>query len=357
MDSLTQLVLGGAVAVIGLGRAIGPRRAALVGGLLGTLPDLDVVIRYADPVDSFTLHRGFSHSLLIQALLTPLIAELLRRVLPGPPGRARLWLTVYLCLATHALLDAMTVYGTQLLWPLSREPFGVGSVFIIDPLYTLPLLAAFLWAALRKDWSARLGRATALALVVSTAYLGWSALAQRLALREGERALQAAGIEPARLLATPTPFNTLLWRVIAMDGAHYHNLYVPAFGGAEELALLAHPSGAALADCLDGSTAFRRLAAFSHGFWRLDQVDGRIVFSDLRMGLTPNYVFRFALAERDAAGFAPIAPERLRQASRSAPGDLDWLLGSLAGAVAVRPAEASALASAPPSAAAACAGQ
>src|SRR3546814_6478712 len=45
-------------------------------------------------------------------------------------------------LLTHPLLDALTVYGTQLLWPLPLRPVMWSSVFIIDPLYTVWLLLA-----------------------------------------------------------------------------------------------------------------------------------------------------------------------------------------------------------------------
>ncbi|XOT98672.1 metal-dependent hydrolase, partial [Alcaligenes pakistanensis] len=45
-------------------------------------------------------------------------------------------------LITHPLLDAFTSYGTQLLWPLAATPATWSSIFIIDPLYTLPLLIA-----------------------------------------------------------------------------------------------------------------------------------------------------------------------------------------------------------------------
>lgn len=42
--------------------------------------------------------------------------------------------------------DPITVYGTQPVLPFSYHPFGVGSVFIIDPLCKLPLLAGAGWA-------------------------------------------------------------------------------------------------------------------------------------------------------------------------------------------------------------------
>ena len=59
-----------------------------------------------------------------------------------------------LVLFTHPLLDTLTIYGTQLLQPFSDHPFGVGSVFMIDSLYTVPLTVGAV-AALRLK-SARL---------------------------------------------------------------------------------------------------------------------------------------------------------------------------------------------------------
>ena len=78
----------------------------------------------------------------MHALATPVIGEGLFRVLKtrrARPGLRRLaYFAVFLCLTTHALLDALTIYGTQLFWPVWKEPIALGSMFIIDPAYTLP---------------------------------------------------------------------------------------------------------------------------------------------------------------------------------------------------------------------------
>ncbi|MGI9205351.1 MAG: metal-dependent hydrolase, partial [Woeseiaceae bacterium] len=53
MDSLSQAVLGASVA--GVCAPAGHRRKALLAGaMLGTLPDLDVLIDYGDAVRNFT---------------------------------------------------------------------------------------------------------------------------------------------------------------------------------------------------------------------------------------------------------------------------------------------------------------
>ena len=84
------------------------------------------------------------------ALLTPLMALLIRKIHPADADHRKGWYAlVYLAFLTHVLLDSCTIYGTQIFWPLSEYPMTWGSIFIIDPLYTLPLLlglGAFVWS-------------------------------------------------------------------------------------------------------------------------------------------------------------------------------------------------------------------
>lgn len=341
MDSVTQFALGAGIGAAVLGLRMGLRKAVLAGGLLGSLPDSDVFWPFDNAVDSFVLHRSATHSLIVHALATPLLGEALHRLARSPGlERARAYWAVFLCLTTHALLDSLTIYGTQLFWPVWKEPFGLGSVFIIDPLYTLPFLVLLVWALIQGHWSARFGRATAAVLTLTTAYLAWGMAAQQWAERRAEGLLARSAIEPERIIATATPFNTLFWRVIAVEGPRYYNLYVPLLGSADNVTSYAHPRGPEdPGECLAGNGHAAALRAFTDGFYRLDWEKERLVFSDLRMGLTPSYVFRFALAEHAGSGFTDIEPERIRS-PRGAPGDYAWLWRGIRGGPAARPAEA-----------------
>src|SRR5690606_34152133 len=124
MDSLSQLLLGAACTAACV-PARHRRAGLLAGAALGTLPDLDVLplsLLDLDPVQQMTLHRGASHSLLVLPLLALALWWLLRR---WPPVREapRAWLLgMALALVTHPLLDAFTVYGTQLAWPFEPPP-------------------------------------------------------------------------------------------------------------------------------------------------------------------------------------------------------------------------------------------
>lgn len=295
MDSLTQVVLGA-----GIAGAIAPRghrrKALLIGAALGTLPDLDVLIDYGDAVDNFTRHRGFSHSLLVLtpfALLLWWILKKTWRPVREAPGR---WLAVVvLALVTHPLLDAHTAYGTQLLWPLQTPPVSWATIFIIDPLYTLPLLLGVLVMAIvpNRDWSRSLLRVT---LALSCVYLAWSWAAQGIVRQDARKALAARGLEEAPLFVTPAPFNTLLWRIVVMTPGGYLEGFDSLLVDEPSLGFTAFGSDDAALRAASDIPAVARLLWFSHGFVKAEVDEGRLLISDLRMGQEPFYVFTHAVA-------------------------------------------------------------
>ncbi len=148
MDSLTQLTAGAAVGEAVLGPKVG-RKAMLWGAVLGTLPDLDVLLPVDGPVEAFVSHRGFSHSLFLLALLSIPAGWLISRIHRDSPKHTVGWmLLAFLVFQSSVLIDFLTVYGTQIFWPFDTTPRAWPIFFIIDPLFTLPLLVGCLAALL-----------------------------------------------------------------------------------------------------------------------------------------------------------------------------------------------------------------
>ncbi|QKE62777.1 metal-dependent hydrolase [Aquipseudomonas campi] len=317
MDSLTQAVLGASIQGALLGRWQG-RRALLYGAILGTLPDLDVLIDYGDAVADMTYHRGFSHSLLVLSALALLITLVARRLQPNPGYSARrLFLTIWLALITHPLLDAFTSYGTQLLWPIALPPVAWSSVFIIDPLYTLPLLVAVI-AGLLRGLRERPQWLAICALGVSSLYLAFTVAGKWMAEQKVEQVLAQRGIQAEQLFSTPTPFNSLLWRVIVIDGEHYHEALVGWLDD-KPPQLERIPRGTALAKPLQHSPQHARLAWFTHDVLRYDQIGDQLIVTDLRLGMTGYHPFRFIFAERRDGRWQPLANVERLPFSRGQP--------------------------------------
>ena len=319
MDSVTHLFYGGAIAA-----AIAPpqhRRAALLAGMaLNTLPDLDVLpLMFSDdPVLRMTWHRSATHSWLV----LPFIAWALWAFFRSRGGRVaaeprRWWWAIFACLMAHPLLDSFTVYGTQLLWPLPMRPLMWSSLFIVDPLFTLPWLLAFLVA-----WFARERRFGQYALVagitLGTAYVGWSLAAKRQVELVADASLASAGLDAAPRFSVPMPLSPWRWKVVAMtrDG------YVEgerSLSDAGPMEFASHRSDVQALSSAAAIPSVQRLAWFNHGFMRADVRDGELQLADLRMGDEPDYPFRFAVAVRQPGGWHAITPVDVeRENSRKA---------------------------------------
>lgn len=301
MDSLSQIALGAAVSVAAFQRPIRNKQiklwqAAAAGAVFGTLPDLDVLISHGDPVSDMTLHRTESHSLFYLTLLSPLFAWLWVRLLRNPALFKPALLATWLVLLTHPLLDTLTIYGTQLALPFSDHPFGTGSIFVIDPLYTLPLLIGTGLALFNKKL-----RWNKLGLALSSAYLLFGLVAQQWTYAQVKQQIADADLDPDKLLVTATPFNTLLWRAVALKDGEYMEAYYSLLDGPSPIQWRSFPRDNSLIEQWKDNAAVARLAWFSHGFYQLEQKGDQVLLTDLRMGMAPFYSFSFVVADGNQA--------------------------------------------------------
>jgi inner membrane protein len=312
MDSVTQIALGAAIGEATLGRRIG-NRAILWGGLCGLFPDLDLLIPFDNAVKTFTYHRGFSHSLFVLTALTPVFVWLILKMHPGTREyRTRWFALVFLALVTHVLLDGLTVYGTQMLWPLSTPPVMWSTLFIIDPVYSIPLIGGVLAAAIMSRKGGRGHRFNTFCLILSTLYLAWSIGAKLHVDDTVKDALSRQNIEYQSILTVPTPFNTVLWRVLVMDDRGYYEGFYSLLDNSETIRFNHHPSDEQLLDGLADHWPVQRLRWFTHGFYSVQQRDRAIIIKDLRMGFEPTYFFQFKVGEMGNPHSIPTEGERIR---------------------------------------------
>lgn len=304
MDSVTQVVLGSTVAYATLGSKLG-RKSLLVGAAFGTLPDLDVLINFGGDVENFVQHRSFSHSFLVQMLLSPLLAWLMLKMQWAKEvSWRRCAIAIFLILSTHSLLDSFTVYGTQLLWPLSTYPFGISSIFIIDPVYSIPLLISFIALCFirRRSFAHRINN---FALVISSLYLVWGLAAKWHIDNKIFQSLSADNITFKHFESTPTPFNTLLWRAVAVTEFGHYEIYASVFDDVEDIDVQFYPSANELLLQLSEAKQVDLLQRFTKGLYGVYQHDDKLIMSDLRMGIEGYYVFSFVVAKQQEQQLIP----------------------------------------------------
>ena len=288
MDPVSHGALGAAIGYAGWGGRLGAR-AAWAGALAGTAPDLDVLIRSAnDPLLAIEYHRNFTHALAFAPLGALLVVALCYAWRRSARGQlAALWALGTAAWMSHGWLDAMTSYGTMLWWPFSRERVGWDVISVIDPVFTLPLLAGLgvaLWLK-RRAWAAA-------AVGAAVAVLALGAVQHQRALGVQARMASARGHVIERTEVMPAFASQTVWRSLYESGGRLHSdrIRVPWWGRVTwvEGSSLERVEFADLSDTERarnaGTRAFERFEWFSDG-WLARAPGAPQVIGDMRYSM------------------------------------------------------------------------
>jgi len=290
VDPISQAAIG-ATAAQSLSPKTGLKAALLAGAIGGTMPDLDVLIRSTDdPLLFLDYHRHFTHSLAFIPLGGVIAAAVARVVLRGRRSLKQLWAPATLGWATHGLLDSCTSYGTFLLWPFSSARIAWHNVAIIDPLFTLPLVAGALLAMRRKNRT--LARA---AFTWGVLYLLFGAVQRDRAAAVYASVQAERGHKATRAEVKPSLANNFLFRGFYLHNGRYYadSIRVPWVGEpkvyqGESIETIDIDKLTAELPALHADD-IRRFARFSKGYLVRDPRQPGII-SDFRYAAVPNQI-------------------------------------------------------------------
>ena len=302
MDSVTQIVLGAAVGEVVLGKKVG-NKAMLYGAIAGTIPDLDVLAsHFTDTVSALAIHRGFTHSIVFSVLFAPVFGWLVSRYETLGDFKRWSWLFLW-AFVTHPILDAHTTWGTQLFWPLDIR-LAFKTIFVIDPLYTLPFLVFLIIAMLQKRTTEKRHFYNRLGLYMSSSYLILTFLLKWIAFSQFESALKTQNIAYTQLDTRPSPMNTILWSAnVETENAYLLGNY--SFFDTKPITFESYPKNHELLGDLMENEVVQRMIAIAEGWYTVSTKDGQLYFNDLRFGLLslePNaqdFVFKYQIEDDD----------------------------------------------------------
>ena len=241
-------------------------------------------------------------------LLTPVLGKMIARFYRDGPATWRHWSWfAFAVLFTHPILDCFTTYGTQIFQPFSNYPVSFSTIFIIDPLYTLPLIGGLFLALRNPPESPKRRLANHLGLFLSCFYLLVTVVNKNIATTTFAEALEQRGLAYERIATRPTPLNTLLWYAQANDGDGYWIGLYSLLDGNRPSEFKRLDNNAHLLDGLTDHADVERLLWFARGFYTVQRKDSVIVFNDIRFGRSDGwlrddgaYVFSFHI-QRDPA--------------------------------------------------------
>lgn len=309
MDSLTHATLGACIGRLMLGKPLG-RKALLWGVVAQNMPDIDGVANLWLPTSEGLLaHRGLTHSLPVGLVAAAGFALIAHRWQRSSGVSAWQWFVFFAVqLSIHDLIDTTNAYGTGLLEPFSHERFSVHLLYVLDPLFTLPLLVSTL-VLLGYHRRYNVGRAWAVAgLTWALLYVGIAFISKTITNRDIRQSLLAVNIPETQFFITPTPFNSLLWYAVAKNKSGYSVGYRSVFDKPDHrTAFTFFPQQKPLLAGIRASAEVSRLVRFADGYYTVER-DGRGLAIDvLRFGQAGGwqhsaapFVFRYQLGNETA---------------------------------------------------------
>lgn len=319
MDSFTQIALGIAIAEVCAGKKL-KNKTVLYGAVLGTIPDLDIVVGlFLNPVDAILIHRGISHSLFLFLFLSPILGWIISKIERDKINFIQASGMVFWCLFTHVILDLFTSWGTQILWPLDYR-FALKTIFVIDPLYTIPLVISLITVWKTKDTILR-KKYIIRGLFISSSYLLLSCFIKVYALNQFEKALLKQGIEYSEIIVKPTAFNLILWNANVATQENYllgdYSLF-----DTQPISFTAYSKNKILESQLNGNSDFEKLKKASEGWYIISQKNQSLYFNDLRFGLlndnpkNPQFAFSYQFIRNNDDLKAVEVPKNKRDGKR-----------------------------------------
>jgi inner membrane protein len=284
MDSVTQIVLGAAVGEAILGKKVG-NKAILWGAIAGTIPDLDVFMRFfVDNLTATEMHRSFSHSILFSIIFSPFLGWLASKIHSKNNLGWKPWSKLMFgALVTHPLLDAHTNWGTQLFWPFDYK-VAYNNIFIIDPFYTIPFMVFLILAMRLKRDDPKRRKLNNLGLIISTAYMVITIVFKSIGYHHFVDNLNKKGIKFSEIETNPTPFNSFLWIATIETKENYLVGYYSIFDGADEIEFTEFDKNHKLLGNMEGEDIVKRLIKLSEGWYVVIDKGDKIYFNDMRFG-------------------------------------------------------------------------
>lgn len=227
MDPLTHALSGALLARIASPtlRTAHPPHPALplrgqvaAGFFAATFPDIDLVLRLIDTLTYLNWHQGPTHSLILLPVWAGLLAWLFSRFSRGRFGWRLFYRPVCLGLAIHIVGDSITSYGLMLFAPISTERYSLPLVFVIDPWFSLIIVAG-----LAGSWHWPQQKIAAIsALAVLCGYVVFLTSLHQQATAIAHRYVESQAIQPMHITVLPQPLSPFHWKIIIRDHETYY---------------------------------------------------------------------------------------------------------------------------------------
>ena len=285
MDSLTHIALGACMGEAFAGKTVG-RKAMLWGALAQSIPDVDFLASlWMNTTDNLLAHRGFTHSLLFCALITPLFSFFAERWHRPHNISYKKWAAFFgSVIFVHLFIDAFNNYGVGWFEPFNHFRISFNAIYVADPFFSIWPGIAFVALILLKRKSHKRNFWWKFGLGMSFLYLSYC-VANKLKINADVKEILARQhIEHTRYFTTPAPLQNWLWFVVAGNDQGYYTGYRSLLDKEKFIPFEYFPRKDSLLQPQKNDEDLPKLIRFSQQFYTVEKYKDTLVFNDLRFG-------------------------------------------------------------------------
>ncbi|SFE45885.1 metal-dependent hydrolase [Nitrosomonas sp. Nm166] len=200
-----------------------PLRLQIAAGFIAAaFPDVDFALRLIDTLTYLNWHQGPTHSLVLLPLWAWLLARLFSWLTRGRYAWQLFYLPACLGITIHIAGDLITSYGLMLFTPFSTERFYLSFVFVIDPWFSLIIIAGLI-----ASWCYPQYRIPAIvALAVLCGYVIFLSTLHQQAVKIATHHADAEVMPQAQISVLPQPLSPFHWKIIIRQHETYHLAHV-----------------------------------------------------------------------------------------------------------------------------------
>ncbi|HSN59483.1 MAG TPA: metal-dependent hydrolase [Ferruginibacter sp.] len=285
MDSLTHIALGACMGEAFAGKKLG-KKAMLWGALAQSIPDIDFLAAFwMDTTSNLLAHRGFTHSLLFCAIITPIMAWLAEKWHRPHNISFKKWLMFFGAVVfIHVFIDAFNNYGVGWFEPFSHYRISFNAIYVADPFFSIwsgiaciALIVLSRWKTQRKKW-------WIFGLGMSSLYLLYCLFNKVNTNTDVKDILQKQQISYTRYFTTPAPLQNWLWYVVAGNDSGYYVGFRSIFDKKKDIDFQYFPRNESLIKPMKDHKDLQELIRFSQQFYTVENWNDTLVFNDLRFG-------------------------------------------------------------------------
>ncbi|MES2328845.1 MAG: metal-dependent hydrolase [Bacteroidota bacterium] len=285
MDSLTHIALGACMGEAFAGKTLG-KKAMIWGALAQSIPDIDFLASFwMDTSSNLLAHRGFTHSILFAAIITPIFAFLAEKFHRPHNISFRKWAAFFGAVVfIHVFIDAFNNYGVGWFEPFSHYRISFNAIYVADPFFSIwPGIAFLILVALKRSSTMR-KRWWVMGLGLSGLYLLYCLVNKSNINTDVKNSLRKQRISYTRYFTTPAPLQNWLWFVVAGNDSGYHVGYRSLFDHSDTITFQYFPRNDVLLQPVALNEDVASLVRFSQQFYTVEKYSDTLVFNDLRFG-------------------------------------------------------------------------